>query len=90
MNFGDMRLLMAATLVAFFAVGFFAATLLPLFRFMALIFIATAVVAVVACIQSVSSLHVLGLCVASLAVAQVGYGLGMAWGASTGPRCIGD
>lgn len=81
---------MAATLVAFFALGFFAATLLTLARFLALVGSAIVAVFVTGLCQGVSVLHDVGLSCASFGLAQVGFGIGLAWMATTRSRFIPD
>ncbi|MCW6509040.1 hypothetical protein [Lichenifustis flavocetrariae] len=81
---------MVATLVAFFALGFFSATLFPLFQFLAVVLSAALVVMVVAIVQGMTLIGGLGLGIADLALAQVGYGLGLAWVASSRSRCARD
>ena len=81
---------MAATLVAFFALGFFAATLLTLFRFLTLVGVAAIVVCVIGLVQGMPVLHGLGLGCGGFVLAQVGFGLGLAWVATTRSRYIPD
>lgn len=81
---------MAATLLAFFALGFYAATLLTLFRFLALVIIAALVVSIIGLTQGLPILHGLGLGCGGFVLAQVGFGVGLAWVASTRSRTIPD
>jgi hypothetical protein len=82
--------LMMATLVAFPALGFFAATLLTLARFLVLVFCAAAAVVIVGVAQGMTILNGLGLGLADLALSQVGYGLGLVWVASTRSHTVKD
>ena len=81
---------MAATLVAFFALGFFAATLLTLVRFLTLVGAAAAAVCVIGLLQGMPILHGLGLGCGSFVLAQVGFGLGLAWVATSRGRYVPD
>lgn len=81
---------MASTLVAFFALGFFAATLLTLFRFLTLVGGAALAVCVVGLLQGMPILHGLGLGCGGFVLAQVGFGLGLAWVATARSHYIPD
>lgn len=72
-----------ATLVAFPCLGFFAAAVLTLIRFMILVLAASLVVMIVGIAQGMPVLHGIGLGLADLALAQVGFGIGLVWVASS-------
>ena len=81
---------MVMTLIAFFALGFFAATLMTLFRFLTLLVAAATAVCIIGLLQGMPILHGLGLGCGGFVLAQVGFGLGLAWVASSRSRCIPD
>lgn len=82
--------LMMATLAAFPVLGFFAATLLSLARFILLILCASTAVTFVGLAQGMPLLSGLGLGIGDIALSQVGYGLGLVWVASTRSHVIKD
>lgn len=85
-----MRTGLAALLVAFFALGFFAAGLLSVFWLIALIGPSAIATLVIAVLQGDTVLHAFGWSAAGFALAQVGYGLGLLRVAALRNRCIPD
>lgn len=81
---------LAALLVAFFALGFFAAGLLSVFWLLALIGSSAVAALAVDLIQGGTILHALGLSLGGFALAQVGYGLGLLRVATLRSRRIPD
>ena len=83
-----MRTGLAALLVAFFALGFFAAGLLSVFWLVAVIGPSALATLIISVLQGETLLHAFGLSVAGFALAQVGYGIGLVRVAALRDRCI--